>query len=213
MAGDQYNLGLLDDDDYKVSVLRTKLLGIGECFMYRLPKGSKSPYRYVENFAWSEIRVTFFLRRTICFSLYVCILTFDFFVSSIARPKNDRADGWPLTKPLQCVSLRVERRGDVLLLIFTYTHGDVGPKSQQKLFALCPIDIVNQSDSEKKKMGHFVEAVVDSTRYFVVRVKDEKADREALIGLGFRDREEAGDFRMALAKYESDIKREMAGRR
>lgn len=167
MADDKYNLGLLDDDDYKVSVLRTKMLGIGECFMYRLPQGSKSPYR---------------------------------------------ADGWPLTKPLQCVSLRVERRGDVLLLIFTYTHGDVGPKSQQKLFALCPIDIVNQSDSEKKKMGHFVEAVVDSTRYFVVRVKDEKADREALIGLGFRDREEAGDFRMALAKYESDIKRERAGR-
>jgi len=47
MADDKYNLGLLDDDDYKVSVLRTKLLGIGECFMYRLPKGSKSPYRYV----------------------------------------------------------------------------------------------------------------------------------------------------------------------
>ena len=99
-----------------------------------------------------------------------------------------------------------------MLLIFTYTHGDVGPKSQQKLFALCPIDIVNQSDSEKKSMDYFVEAVLDSTRYFVVRVKDEKADREALIGLGFRDREEAGDFRMALAKYESDIKREQANR-
>lgn len=169
MAGEQYNLGLLDDDDYKVSVLRTKMLGIGECFMYRLPKGSKSPYR---------------------------------------------ADGWPLTKPLQCVSLRMERRGDVLLLIFTYTHGEVGvgSKSQQKLFALCPIDIINQSDSEKKKIGHFVEAVVDSTRYFVVRVKDAKADREALIGLGFRDREEAGDFRTALAKYESDIKKEQANR-
>jgi len=167
MAGDHFNLGLLDDDDYKVSVLRTKMLGIGECFMYRLPKGSKSPYR---------------------------------------------ADAWPLTKPLQCVSLRVERRGDVLLLIFTYTHGDVGPKSQQKLFALCPLDIVNQTDSEKKKTGHFVEAALDSTRYFVVRVTDEKSDREALIGLGFRDREEAGDFRTALAKYESDIKREQANR-
>ena len=47
MPGEQFNLGLLDDDDYKVSVLRTKMLGIGECFMYRLPKGSKSPYRYV----------------------------------------------------------------------------------------------------------------------------------------------------------------------
>jgi hypothetical protein len=42
-----FNLGLLDDDDYKVSVLRTKMLGIAECFMYRLPKGSSSPYRYV----------------------------------------------------------------------------------------------------------------------------------------------------------------------
>ena len=49
MADDKFNLGLLDDDDYKVSVLRTKLLGIGECFMYRLPKGSKSPYRYVSD--------------------------------------------------------------------------------------------------------------------------------------------------------------------
>jgi hypothetical protein len=39
------DLGLLDDDDYKVSVLRTKLLGIAECFIYRLPKGSSSPYR------------------------------------------------------------------------------------------------------------------------------------------------------------------------
>ena len=57
-------------------------------------------------------------------------------------------------------------------------------------------------------LEHFVESVLDSTRYFVVRVTDEKAGREALIGLGFREREEAGDFRAALSKYESDIKRE-----
>ncbi|KAL3934177.1 MAG: hypothetical protein SGARI_003502 [Bacillariaceae sp.] len=148
-----FDLGLLDDDDYKVSVLRTKLLGIAECFMYRLPKGSTSPYR---------------------------------------------AESWPLTKPLQCVSLRIERRGDVLLLIFTYTQD--GHKGS-KLFALCSIDIVNKD----KKLEHYVEAVLDSTRYFTIRVKDEKAGREALIGLGFRDREEAGDFRAALAKYETDI--------
>ncbi|KAG7343483.1 DUF1681 domain containing protein [Nitzschia inconspicua] len=148
-----FDLGLLDDDDYKVSVLRTKLLGIAECFMYRLPKGSSSPYR---------------------------------------------AETWPLTKPLQCVSLRIERRGDVLLLIFTYT---VDGQKGSKLFALCSIDIVNKNH----KLEHYVEAVLDSTRYFVIRVTDEKAGREALIGLGFRDREEAGDFRAALAKYETDI--------
>ena len=71
MAGDQFNLGLLDDDDYKVSVLRTKLLGIGECFMYRLPKGSQSPYRYVGPI----LRLEFFLRQTFGCSPNFCFLT------------------------------------------------------------------------------------------------------------------------------------------
>ena len=105
-----------------------------------------------------------------------------------------------------------------MLLIFTYTHGSDnnggggGSRQTQKLFALCPIDIVNQDNNDNKKLDHYVEAVVDSTRYFVVRVKDEKANREALIGLGFRDREEAGDFRAALSKYERDISKERANR-
>jgi hypothetical protein len=117
------------------------------------------------------------------------------------------ADGWPLTKPLQCVSLRLERRGDALLLIFTYTH-DGKPGSKSKLFALCSIDLMPGNN----KLEHFVESVLDSTRYFVVRVTDEKAGREALIGLGFREREEAGDFLAALAKYQSDVARERSER-
>jgi hypothetical protein len=103
------------------------------------------------------------------------------------------------------VSLRIERRGDVLLLIFTYTHEH---QKSSKLFALCTVDVVNRGHP----LEHYVEAVLDSTRYFVVRVTDEKAGREALIGLGFRDREEAGDFRAALAKYETDISRERTDR-
>ena len=99
------------------------------------------------------------------------------------------------------MSLRIERRGDVLLLIFTYT---LEHQKGSKLFALCSIDLV----SKEPPLEHYVEAVLDSTRYFVVRVTDEKAGREALIGLGFRDREEAADFRAALSKYETDIKRE-----
>eukprot|EP00538_Stauroneis_constricta_P012339 CAMPEP_0119550666 /NCGR_PEP_ID=MMETSP1352-20130426/4142_1 /TAXON_ID=265584 /ORGANISM="Stauroneis constricta, Strain CCMP1120" /LENGTH=167 /DNA_ID=CAMNT_0007596587 /DNA_START=113 /DNA_END=616 /DNA_ORIENTATION=+ len=157
-----YDLGLLDDDDYKVKVLSTKLLGIAEVFMYRLPSKSKTPFK---------------------------------------------AEDWPLTKPLQCVSLRIERRGNQLLLIFTYSQDD-RPGSKSKLFALCTIDIV----SKDKPMSHYVEDVVDSTRYFVIRVTDEKAGREAQIGLGFREREEASDFRTALAKYEADIGKERAER-
>jgi hypothetical protein len=128
----------------------------------------------------------------------VCFCMISNIDQSLPEFSNYSAESWPLTKPLQCVSLRIERRGDVLLLIFTYTQD--GQKGS-KLFALCSIDIVNKPH----KLEHYVEAVLDSTRYFVVRVTDEKAGREALIGLGFRDREEAGDFRAALAKYETDI--------
>jgi len=110
-----------------------------------------------------------------------------------------------LTKPLQCVSLRVERRGSSLLLVFTYTQDG---SSKSKLFALCTIDLVTKDHP----LEHYVEAVLDSTRYFVIRVTDEKAGREALIGLGFRDREEAGDFRASLAKYENDVAKDKADR-
>lgn len=99
------------------------------------------------------------------------------------------------------MSLRIERRSNSLLLIFTYTH-EGKPGSSHKLFALCSINLV-ENDHD---MDHYVEAVLDSTRYFVIRVTDEKAGREALIGLGFRDRQEAGDFRAALNKYETEIR-------
>ncbi len=93
-----------------------------------------------------------------------------------------------------------------MLLVFTYTQ-DASSKS--KLFALCTIDLVGKEEP----IEHYVEAVLDSTRYFVIRVTDEKAGREALIGLGFREREEAGDFRASLAKYAMDIAKDKAERR
>ena len=110
------------------------------------------------------------------------------------------AETWKLTKPLQCVSLRIERRGNALLLVFTYTQND----KKSRLFALSTVNIVDK----EYPMEHYVEAVLDSTRYFVIRVTDEKSGREALIGLGFREREEATDFRAALEKYEADIAKE-----
>jgi hypothetical protein len=48
---DDYDMGLLDDDTFKVSVLRQKLLGIAPVFMYRIPKEKKAgdEYLYVQN--------------------------------------------------------------------------------------------------------------------------------------------------------------------
>jgi hypothetical protein len=35
---DDFDMGLLDDETYKVSVLRQRMLGIAPVFMYRIPK-------------------------------------------------------------------------------------------------------------------------------------------------------------------------------
>ena len=92
------------------------------------------------------------------------------------------------------------------MLIFTYQQE--GDKGKSKLFALCTIDVTVEGETVEQQ----VEAVTDSTRYFVIRVKDEKTEREARIGLGFREREESADFRAALQKYENDIAKEKTQR-
>ena len=115
------------------------------------------------------------------------------------------ADQWNLRKPMQQCSLRIERRGDVLLVVFTFQkEGGKG----SSLFALCKIDLVgNDLDME-----HFVKPVADSSRYFVVRVTDEKGGREAVLGLGFREHEEAEDFTQCLINYQNAIARERLSR-
>lgn len=49
---------------------------------------------------------------------------------------------------------------------------------------------------------------MDSPRYFAVRIKDSKTGREAFIGVGFRERTDATNFRMSIEDYLNSIKRE-----
>jgi adaptin ear-binding coat-associated protein 1/2 len=113
---------------------------------------------------------------------------------------NYRADEWNLKKPLKQCSLRVERRGDVLLVVFSYIKEGGG----STLFALTKIDLMN----EDYDVNHYVQPVADSSRYFAIRVVDELNNREALVGLGFREREEAADFVQCLTNYKNAIARE-----
>lgn len=57
-------------------------------------------------------------------------------------------------------------------------------------------------------MHHWAEPVVDSSRYFVLRIFNEKTNREAHIGLGFRERNDAVNFKMGMQDYERSIQRE-----
>lgn len=56
-------------------------------------------------------------------------------------------------------------------------------------------------------MQHAVEPVLDSSRYFVLRIEDGRG-KHAFIGLGFSERNEAFDFNVALSDHEKYVKRD-----
>ncbi|SNX86899.1 uncharacterized protein MEPE_05608 [Melanopsichium pennsylvanicum] len=63
-----------------------------------------------------------------------------------------------------------------------------------ELFAECPYDVTGTS----------VEPVLDSSRYFVLRVESEGHDgkkKKAYIGMGFQDRSDSFDFNVALQDW------------
>ncbi|CAO3671345.1 unnamed protein product [Rhizopus microsporus] len=68
--------------------------------------------------------------------------------------------------------------------------------SNGELFAMCPYEIHSNS----------VEAVLDSSRYFVLKIENE--GRHAFIGMGFQERSDAFDFNVTLQDFVKQLRAE-----
>lgn len=119
----------------------------------------------------------------------------------------NRAEDWNLAQPLQTCRLLVERRGDVLVLEFTTAETGA-------LFCQSSIDLRASTGSAgdivrepQRQLEQWVEPAVDTSRYFAVKIQG-VGGREALVGFGFRERDQATDFRESIQYYERAMRRE-----
>ncbi|EDQ87326.1 uncharacterized protein MONBRDRAFT_27404 [Monosiga brevicollis MX1] len=103
--------------------------------------------------------------------------------------KGYRAADWGLDKPLWTGRLKVTLKGKKCTVSLTDT-------TTGALFAEAPID----SDP-----SNWVESVIDSSRYFVLKVVNQ--GRHAFLGMGFADRSEAFDFSVALQDFGKSLKK------
>ena len=100
-----------------------------------------------------------------------------------------RADGWNVEKWLKAVRVKVTAKGE-------RGHIKLEDVETGELFAACPLP-------RDAPVSTAVEPVLDSSRYFVLRVEDEATRRHAFLGLGFRQRDDASDFKLAVQEHQA----------
>lgn len=109
---------------------------------------------------------------------------FVFKIPPRATNRGYRAADWNLQEPTWTGRMRLVSQGDAVTL-------KLEDKMSGELFAKCPIE---------QYPGIAVEAVTDSSRYFVLRIQDDNG-RSAFIGVGFLDRSDSFDLNVALQDH------------
>ncbi|KAH9140497.1 hypothetical protein AeRB84_015276 [Aphanomyces euteiches] len=116
---------------------------------------------------------------------------FAFKIPPQASAAGHRADSWP-KDPVWTGRLVISAINDA-------TQIQLRDAKTGALFAACPIS---------KDGPPAVQKVVDSSRYFVLRLVDAKSGRHAFIGIAFEDRNDAFDFNVAIDDHQNEVKRE-----
>ncbi|OQR95290.1 hypothetical protein THRCLA_07988 [Thraustotheca clavata] len=116
---------------------------------------------------------------------------FAFKIPPQSSAAGHRADSWPKDPVWSGRLVISEINGE--------TQVQLRDPKTGTLFAACPIS---------KDGPPAVQKVVDSSRYFVLRIVDAKSGRHAFIGIAFEDRNDAFDFNVAIDDHQNEIKRE-----
>ncbi|XP_055515096.1 adaptin ear-binding coat-associated protein 2-like [Leucoraja erinacea] len=108
-----------------------------------------------------------------------------------ATNRRYRAADWKLDQPDWTGRLRITAKGNMAYI-------KLEDRNSGELFAQSPVD---------QFPGIAVESVVDSSRYFVIRIEDGNG-RRAFIGIGFVDRGDAFDFNVGLQDHFKWVKQQ-----
>ncbi|KAG7319344.1 hypothetical protein KOW79_017818 [Hemibagrus wyckioides] len=108
-----------------------------------------------------------------------------------ASNRGYRAADWKLDEPAWSGRMKITAKAKTAFI-------KLEDKNTGELFAQAPVD---------QYPGASVEAVTDSSRYFVIKIEDGNG-RHAFIGLGFADRGDSFDFNVALQDHFKWVKQE-----
>ena len=123
---------------------------------------------------------------------------FVYRVTATHSARGYRADDWDLANPFATAELIVNQSGSDCFVRF-YKKQQGG--AMRQLLAECPLEYNKDTKHKAHHLKFFVEPVLDSSRYFVIRIKDRKTGRLASLGCGFRNREDAFSFQAACQDF------------
>ena len=127
-------------------------------------------------------------------SLFSCRECYVYQIPPTSSASGHRANDWNVDKWLKEVTLKVKSAGEkCAITLFDMESGE--------LFAECPLP------QKPEQFLSSVEPVVDSSRYFVLKIVDPASKRHAFIGLGFRERTQASDFNAAIDEHRQYLRR------
>ncbi|KAF7639269.1 DUF1681 domain-containing protein [Meloidogyne graminicola] len=111
---------------------------------------------------------------------------FLYMIPPLSGTKGYKASDWNLANPNWTGRLRLVSIADDTLEI------RLEDKNTGDLFAKAPINRLNSIDFEP---------VVDSSRYFVIRLKNDKTSQFKIVGIGFSDQSDSFDLKVSIQDY------------